>query len=648
MLKARWVVLALLAACTTVSASTESIDVQGVVTVRGTTDLDGQLALVVAAAGLVVADVDELRNHGLRLEGDNMIARLINAPLEIVSVRTPAGTLVNTTRAGDQTTLAEQPVPGAASLLPNTVAAGQPALHRVLGAAGAELEFQINEASSLHLAPPAPLDPQTDGGVLGHVTNVGGHPLGNQRLSMRTSMPGTESWTLESRYAAILLGGEVRLGTGDGAPTWKTGRFLNHNASTYDPVTGTGRYVYDYHVLVIEADRGHAWAAGGLNIAATRVNGQLNGQAAWAGVDADLLADGERLPYDPELLLLGGNLVLQASIQDRHGSWYVEGPVHLLAADGVTWFQAPQAVALALTTALALFLSLLTDAGRSLLTFLVGRSTPGLVKAKPLDNQLRRQMLRVIHERQPIRQTDLIDATGASKTTVAYHLRILLAHDILQTELDKAAGQRNTTFMLNSNSMHFVTQGVASFLGIKDPADAEPTDVVASRALAAINSSPLRRAMFKVLQENGPLDFASLKEKLLAGGQIEKLPQSSASHHLQQLVAAGALGERRVNRRKVYAVNINPDAVRATQYKRFLQQEDALDVVACLQAHGPATREELRQRFTEQGLPPRKAASRVTKARQLARMHILHLDQDGRYQPAAFLKNVSLTNARAT
>lgn len=634
----RWTLLVLLLVAGPVGASggTNDLHVEGGITVRGTAALLGDLSLSLAGPALV-ADADEVRKRGLLLEGAQT-ARLVNAPLEVFVVRGPTGGLVNASRAAAQHVVTQTDVQGIVSF----ISAGEgPALYRVLGPLGRELTLQVEEANAVHLTAPALLDRRPNGGFLGHAPKVDGQPIGSSAPVMMGQAPGITSWHLEDGYAAVLFDGEFRVGSGAAAPVWKTGRFLNESASTFDPVTGTGRYVYDHLVLLVESPDGRVQTPGGWGLAATRLQGHLDGEAAWAGVDAKLTADGEPLPYDPELLLLRGRLALEANVQGSEVSWFVEGPVEFLAADGVPWIERGPGAALAATTLLALALSLFTDLGRSLLTFVVGSHTPKLLKAKPLGNDLRRQMLRVIHEQQPIRQTDLVTATGASKTTVAYHLRILLAHDLLQTELDRGVGQRNTTFMLNSNSMHFITAGVADFLGATPTAQARTApNVVASRALAAVNSNPLRRAMFDALREHGPMDFAALRDRLVASGAVEKLPQSSASHHLQQLVTAGALAESRVDRRKIYAANVDPSMVRAEQYRRFLEQEDALELVESLVEGGPATREELRARLVGAGLSDRQAARHCSRARHLAGMHILDVGEDGRYRPAAFLAGI--------
>lgn len=414
-----------------------------------------------------------------------------------------------------------------------------------------------------------------------------------------------------------------------GGTSWATGRWLNASRSAIDPVTGSGRYVFDNVVVVAEGRGGQiVWEApGGWAFALTRLSGGLAGDAAWTGVDATVRAAGRPLPADIELFHLRGDLELEATFGEA-AHWTVAGEATFVAVDG-RLTAAAGAAAVAGGLGLAALAWMLWSRGG--LAFLLGRTGARLAKADPLASPGRRRVLAAIHGLQPASRSVLQEATGLSRTAVAYHLRILVAYEILQVAPGRPgadAGDRAATYVLNSGSMSFHLAD-----GLPAGTEAGGDGVLVSQALAAANSHPVRRRLYAMLLAMGRADFPTLASAWEAQGH-GPLPQSSATHHLQMLVRAGAVGVARQGHRKVYTPSVDPDQVRVEQYRRFLRQARGLDVVRALGRQGPLEERDLLSLVDDRR--PREARRRIGR---LAELGILRFDPaHSRYDVEEFLK----------
>ncbi|MEA3144343.1 MAG: Helix-turn-helix domain [Thermoplasmata archaeon] len=511
-----------------------------------------------------------------RLDAAQATASLVL--VQTTQVRTAVGLASDPIR-GPERVVARQELSGA--LLMEGTPDSPGTTTRVL-ARGEPLALGVDGSRDLRVGVAGGLSPA------GHDASFGSSPtlLGqttrpDEAGAFAEGLPATLTWT--QGFVALSEGGRVRLP--DGA-TWSTGRAFNQTASLVDPATGTGRYVYDNRILVVQG-RGAMLAladpAAGWTAAATGLAGTLDGDIAWTGVQADVWSDGRRLPADPQLFQLRGELTLAARFADADG-WELSGTAHFVNVDG---FQVPAGATAATAAGAGLLAALLlafTEPGRGLLAFTLGRHAPRLVKSAPLRSPARRRILDAIHLQQPVRVTELRRTTGLSKTALAYHLRVLLAYEVIQQS--RGPTGRNTAFMLNSGSLVFRVFG-------QDVGDGQPDSegVLASTALAAVNGHPIRRSLHAILQERGPLDFSGLNEGRSARGE-PALVQSSATHHLQLLERAGAIVGRRQGKRKVYSVVVDAGDARVEQYRRFLLQVRAIDLVRSL-ARGPATEQQL-------------------------------------------------------
>lgn len=573
-----WGALALVAAsmaCPLAAAATA--DVEGELVSTGPTRILGSNLFRLDAAGLLVQDGPSDLAFGLAAEG---------AQASLVLVQTQQMRLPNTWTdhvRGEERLLAQV-------TLEDPLAFAAPAglmapVVRVL-ASGEPLGINLSASRELDIGASDPLEPlDRDTSLASSATLLGQSTRPADAGAYVVGLPTGMAW--DQPFTAFLSGGRVSFADGT---AWEAGRFLNATASVIDPATGSGRYVFDHYVVVVhgrgasvdlDATDGAAWTA-----AATALSGTLDGDIAWTGVEADVRSRGERLPSDPSLFQLRGQLHLQATFADAD-VWQVEGQATFINVDGSAVPLPVAATAAAGAGVLAGLLLFLSEPGRALLGLVLGRHAPRLVKAAPLGSPSRQRILRAIHTSQPVRIPELRAATGLTKTALAYHLRILLAYEVIQQT--KGDSGRNTAFMLNSGSLAF------RVFGDGDDAPADDEGFLASEALAAVNGHPVRQSIHAIVQEKGPLDFEGINRERVTRGEAP-LVQSSATHHLQLLEKASALRSRRDGRRKVYEAAIDAREARVEQYRRFLGQVRATALVQALAA-GPATAQDVLARM---------------------------------------------------
>lgn len=574
----RWALAAFAAALAALAAplaTAETAQVQGDLVASGPTRVLGSNSFRLDVTGLLLQDGPE--DLAFQLEAPEAQVTLV--AVQTQQVRSSLGVATAPVR-GDENVVAQvrlgSPTVGFAA----PAGATAPVI-RILPTA-APLSVGLEGSRELafgHTGPLAPADRDTSlasSAVLaGNPTRPSGDP------AYVAGLPARSAWA--EPFVAFLSGGVVSLP--DGAE-WPVGRWLNESASTIDPVSGSGRYVWDHHIAVV-VGRGGALAlpAGseGWTAAASGLAGTLDGDVAWTGVTADVWSQGQRLPADPELFQLRGTLDLTARLSTTD-EWSLAGQAHFINVDGAVLPSAGVAAAAAGAGLLATLALAFTEPGRAALGLVLGRHAARLVKAAPLGNGSRQAILKVIHTQQPVRITELRVATGLTKTALAYHLRILLAYEVIQQA--KGGSGRNTTFMLNSGSLAF------RVFGDDTPDEPRPDDgFLASEALAAVNGHPVRRSIHAIVQEKGPIDFEGINRERVARGEAP-LVQSSATHHLQLLEKAQALTARRDGRRKMYVAAIDAREARLEQYRRFLGQVRGTALVQALSA-GPATAEQL-------------------------------------------------------
>jgi DNA-binding transcriptional ArsR family regulator len=545
----------------------ERLPVEGVLLAHGPTTLIGQTSLALESPGILMAGPAAADRFELTAPGGT--ARLVNVPT--MRVLTPNGPAKEETLAEEL--VAHRPADKVAFDGHGDAA---PTVARILPSLGA-LELRLAGAHETSWLPAGPANDRNP--AFGDSATLAGHPVRPGAGGFGIVDLGGISW--EQPFHALAMGGTAAFPDGQ---TWTTGRWLNATRSTVDPVTGTGLAVYDNVALVFESRAGTiAWPAGnaGWGLLASSLSGSVAGDAVWTAVDAQLQAGGKPLPADPRLVQVKGDLRVDARFGEPP-RWTLHGDAEFVGVDGrPAWVGTAAEVG-----AFAALAAALAWLGRGGLAVLAGRLVPRLAKADPLRSPSRRVVLEAIHGRQPVDVAGLRAATGLSRTSLDYHLRVLLSYEVIQTR--PGAGGRRTTYMLNSGSLAFRVFGSRP-----DGAWDEGPGPLAAQALAVANSHPLRRSLYEAIRDHGPIDFAGLA-RLRDQAGAPRLAQSSATHHLQALVRAGAVEQAAEGRRRVYRAALDDRDARVEQYRRFLGQERGLDLVRQLVA-GPLDRARLAQ-----------------------------------------------------
>lgn len=381
---------------------------------------------------------------------------------------------------------------------------------------------------------------------------------------------------------------------------------LNETRSRYDATTGTGSYVYDNWFLVLRVAAGTLEAPGPWTLAARSVEGSVEGLVALHGPTGPVWLNETR--HDPSVLQMEGTFAVSGALSGEQTHWRITGDAEGFYVDmEPVWVREHAAVVTvgAVGALAALLLGL-----RGLGTFLLGRAMPAGLRVQPLRSKNRRRVLEAVHRRQPVRLPDLQDATGLSRGALRYHLRILVASHILQSHVPDS--RRNVTYMLNSGSLMFPAPPPASQ---RPRADDPGADSMAA-TLSVGTSHPVRREVLGFLGSCGPADADSLRGHLASLGRAPA--RSTVSYHLNLLEEAGLVQVRQVHRRKVYRLAVEPQAVQAEQYARFLRQERALPLVALLAQKGRVTADEACASLRGAGMAGSPAARLVDRLLGLA------------------------------
>lgn len=373
--------------------------------------------------------------------------------------------------------------------------------------------------------------------------------------------------------------------------------------SIQDPATGSGRTVSEISVLVVRAEQLRIVGGTPATLAASRLEARVNGRIAWSGVDAAADLEGQEMRVEAGLLELDGVLTVNGDLRQESAQWTFNGEVRQVLIDTQEWRTAVTSGGAALA-GLAVLL-VLVKFGKGLVTFLVGRHTPRLVKADPFASATRRKILDIIHAGQPVTLKAIRATAGISATAATYHLRILKSHDIVQSAKPAGHSKRNTTFMLNSGSLH-----------ARVPvAGAEDRIVSLEVALSSANSHPIRSAVFEFLGSKSPATYDEISAHLVQLGHAS-LPRSTVSRHLTALEESGALVSTWVARRKEYRLAISANEAKVIQYRSFLIAQGMLPVFQAV-ARGTLRSEPDLERLWNSREEVRSARHRLSSLRRL-------------------------------
>lgn len=550
----------------------------------GTTRLEGQLDLDWQAAGLSVRQAETGDVGQLMIRGDRLTAKVVNIPQERIVANPPVLQRMNFELPGPEEDGPSQVVTGDIHVSFDSSNPQQEV--RVVPTQTQSFVLQDLRSVGLQVAPAGSYPPDNVNSSFSaaqHIDGVVSHPL---PPFFQASIEGGSVANTTGSMVVFVAGPTVVLPDGTKV---HTGRELNLSRSAVDPMTKSGRYVYDNRILVIRGDAVQLAPAGvGMSISARKADGHLEGRGAWHGLKGESNLANSTLPAAQDTLNAAGSFEVHAWSSSHATEWQVEGVASSLLVNLVPLLQQPAALVGGAAVGLTLLALLLGEQLRSGLTFVLGRSTPGILKARPLKSRTRRAILEIIHEHQPVTFAHLQEATGYARGTLRYHLRVLSSCELLQALLPTDQAKKNITYALNSNSLLFKTEGIGTLPGKEVSKDLRP-----GKVLACINSSPVRRAIYDHLLEHGEADLDAIRSHVLGRGLASSWPRSTASHQLRVLENARAIVSIRRNRKKVYAANLDPKDARARQYAHYLESHGFAWLAERLHANGSMTLEEL-------------------------------------------------------
>ena len=319
--------------------------------------------------------------------------------------------------------------------------------------------------------------------------------------------------------------------------------------------------------------------------------------------------DGTALRPGIQMIQVAGTIQVEAAYGSSPARWHLDGFAAFLAVNAETVAGSRFGAGLAAVgvfAVLALFL-------KSIVTLVLGRSTPRLVKVRVLPNRARQAILSAIHQKQPITLVELRSATQISRGALRYHLRILNAHGLIDAVLPPGHERRNQSFMLNSGSLKF---------GVTDEGIHK-----ADQVLSFVNANPIRQAIVALLQSGRELGIDELRQGLIQSGRVVAWPPSSASYHLNGLRSAGAIVERQVGTKKFYRTAIDLRRLRQEQYRRFLDGHGLTATMTVVSTRGPICLQDVASALR---LPITQAKSLLEQLRAFALVH--YDSRSGAYQ----------------
>lgn len=343
---------------------------------------------------------------------------------------------------------------------------------------------------------------------------------------------------ITSPFTALFLGGTIR-SEGSVNQEWQTG----HTSPAQLGVFGSAP-PNRYHYLVIHANEGlldfgldsSSWVSRVRGLSAT-----IEGDALWQGVNGEIQFGDNQTTHRGEAFQAIGAMDIRmdwpyggtgGALRGPYANctWTIAGQATFVAVDtqAVVGQRAELIVVSVLSIAVVLYL--LSPWGKAPLLALFGRRLAPQDRPRALlENPTRRMILRALFDGLPQTAADLAASIGKSRSTVRFHVKILAAQGLLAEV--RPHGRRKTAYVLGKEKQE------------------RPTLL-----LHTTYANPARRALFEVVEELGPMDFAAIQAALGTGRwQSISLSRSAASRHLAALVAAGALTQQWVARRKVYA-----------------------------------------------------------------------------------------------
>lgn len=449
-----------------------------------------------------------------------------------------------------------------------------------------------------------------------HVQEVDGVELRPAEFSIWTAIQSSQPIVFPGAFQGALFGHALEVHPSSESMDWPVGRILNETRTTVDPASESGRIVWDTWIVHIACMNARSAFNGSppVQFLATGINGRIDGDFVWRGVEAR--AEIARLPFDEEnhILQALGYLSFQADLREDKVHWQVNGTIDALVADTVPVNLPPTAV-VGSAAAFLIALGLFWESIRGALTFVLGRATPTLVKANVFGNDTRRGIIRALQEAPVATVGDLMEATAKSRASVRYNLRILTAHAVLQAHRSSILPKLEV-YSLNSDSLR------VSLTGEEPPTAAANEKVVLAEALAVIFTNEIRQSIFQFLEENPGRNRREIGDHLTTTLE-RQIPSSTLHDHIQLLLESGAVTRCPTRSREAFKARFTIQTVQEEQLKRFLEATGMMD--ALRQAISPETIHKRRR-------------PRAKPLRRLEAMGLVETAPGGHYRAPAVLR----------
>jgi DNA-binding transcriptional ArsR family regulator len=617
----RWFLLAVgLLAVTSGYATDQRASLAGTMSTTGSAEW---VAAGFADLGTASLFVQDATNDGVaQVSCGNGLATLWNIPLEEFRIMRGTEPEVRFTRALEGEPHARVKVTQLAwAIQANTTA--------FMASASSVLDVvRLTEPATVSIDGPRPVGRASFHSPTGHVGAVDDVPTQPSEQAAWLRIPDATRIAMPSGMSTAHFGGTWTGDTPKEIRDWPQGHGLNESRTLVDPVTGSGRLIYDTWFVHLSCS--HATVAltpsFPLDVRTRSLQGVMAGDFQWNGVQSNLSLGGAPLQPESHILQVFGDVRFEGHVEGHTMEWALQGEVDAVQVDTlpVTWHVVAAGGGIALLSLLGRYV---VQAVRAGVTIVLGRATPSLVKADVLASRSRTTILRAIHEQQLVTVADLVRSTGLSRSSVRYHIRILLAHEILQ-EHTAASRKKLGAYALNSQSLH-VPLDTHPESGTFAAAETSPS---AAEASTAIHTHSLRTSIFAVIRDQGYASMQDLQRSLRqhVGRGVAR---RTIGDHVAHLKAAGAIESSRRGRRLVYRARLDPEQIRIQQYRRFLRAVRLSEPMEILWRHAPLDAQAMEAEFSKHLRRGKRATKSIIK--RLQALGLVDTQPGGMLLPAA-------------
>jgi len=257
------------------------------------------------------------------------------------------------------------------------------------------------------------------------------------------------------------------------------------------------------------------------------IQGSVQGAIALVGTEGTAWINGTKHDGKGVLLQATGDFQIRGGYAtDGRADWTITGDVERFVIDGETRWAAPAGAVLG-----SLFI---VAVAWKILALVLGAN-----RADPLSSSTRKRMLRLIASRPGITRIELVEALGVTRHTVAFHVRNLLTHELI----DVYKEGRYEHYQLDSGSLR-----------LRIPVEG---GIVNLRRVLAATQHPIRKEIYERLR--------GARRAMTYDQLLQDWPQapraSLLSFHVKRLEDAGAIRRARHQGRTLLEATVD-----ATEY----------------------------------------------------------------------------------